>query len=184
MKVTESKKIKGLLFLEMEKFEDDRGFFARNFCAKTLEDNYGNSRIEQANISFNRFRGTIRGFHYQINNHEEAKTVTVYSGSLHYKVVDLRKNSESYLEHESFEIDSLSKVVQVPRGCAPAFQTLEDKTLLHYYVSNSYSKDNEAGIRYNDPFFKFEWPLAVSVVSDRDQSFPDFDSKNFSGLRD
>ena len=73
--------------------------------------------------------------------------------------------------------------LQVPNGCAPAFQTLEDDTLLHYYVSNAYSPKNEFGIRFNDPFFRLKWPLEVSEVSERDQSFPDFDLETFSGLK-
>ena len=183
MKVMESR-IKGLLFLEMEVHSDERGFFARNFDKESINSAFGYSSISQANISFNKSKGIVRGFHFQSNGDEEAKTITVYQGSLHYKVIDLRKYSPTYLETESFEITALSRVVQVPKGCAPAFQTLEDNTLLHYYVSNPYSKENEAGIRYNDPFFKLVWPLDVSVVSERDISFPNFDPGGFKGLTD
>ena len=182
MLVTKSE-IPGLLFLEMEMHVDERGFFARNFCKDSIVDAGGFPNVEQANISYNQLKGTIRGFHFQMNGHEEAKTVTVYKGRLHYKVIDLRKTSPTYLKHESFEISALTGVIQVPEGCAPAFQTLEDDVLLHYYVSKPYSKENEAGIRYSDPFFRFEWPLKPSEVSLRDMSFPDFDEKYFIGLR-
>jgi dTDP-4-dehydrorhamnose 3,5-epimerase len=178
-----SGRISGLLFIDMEMHQDERGFFARNFCKNSISKAGGYSDVSQANLSFNKLKGTIRGLHFQTNGHEEAKTVTVYQGLLHYKVLDLRKNSKTYLQHESFEITPLSGLVQVPKGCAPAFQTLEDNTLLHYYVSNPYSKENESGIRFNDPFFGFEWPLAPSVVSDRDSTFPDFDKRNFGGLQ-
>lgn len=177
-------RISGLNFYKMEMHEDDRGFFARNFCKSSFNNAGGFSDVAQANISFNRKKGTIRGFHFQNNGHEESKTVTVYRGSLHYKVIDLRKTSKTYLEVESFEIRALGDVLQVPKGCAPAFQTLEDDTLLHYYVSNAYSPKNEFGIRYNDPFFRLKWPLEASEVSKRDQSFPDFDLKTFSGLEE
>jgi len=166
----------------MEVHQDERGFFARNFCVESINSGGGFSNVSQANLSFNSTRGTIRGFHFQINGFEEAKTVTVYRGSLHYKVLDLRKDSPTYLEHESFELRALSDVLQVPKGCTPGFQTLEDDVLLHYYVSNSYSKENEFGIRFNDPYFKMEWPLTPTVVSARDRSFPDFLETEFGGL--
>lgn len=178
-----SGRISGLLFIDMEMHQDERGFFARNFCKDSISKVGGYTDVCQANLSFNKLKGTIRGLHFQTGGHEEAKTVTVYQGSLHYKVLDLRKDSKTYLQHESFEINALSGLVQVPKGCAPAFQTLEDNTLLHYYVSNSYSKEHESGIRFNDPFFGFEWPLVPSVVSLRDSTFSDFDAETFLGLR-
>ena len=165
----------------MEMHEDQRGFFARNFCNESISKMSGYTDVAQANISYNKYKGTVRGFHFQVGGHEESKTVTVYQGSLHYKVVDLRKSSPTYLEHESFELSAFSGVVQVPKGCAPAFQTLEDDTLLHYYVSNAYSSSHELGIRFNDPYFNFRWPLEVSVISERDSKFADFDPSNFKG---
>lgn len=176
-------RIPGLVFLEMEIHPDDRGFFARNFCAESISSAGGYSNVNQANISFNTTKGTIRGFHFQTGGHEEAKTVTVYRGALHYKVLDLRKDSPTYLEHESFELKALTDVLQVPKGCTPGFQTLEDEVLLHYYVSNPYSKANEYGIRYNDPFFNMKWPLEPTVISTRDRNFPDFSPQEFEGLQ-
>jgi len=175
-------KIPGLLFIDMEEHHDDRGMFARNFCRESIESFGGYHEVAQANISLNRTKGTIRGFHFQKNGFEEAKTVTVYSGSLHYKVIDLRKDSPTYLEYESFTLRALTQVVQVPKGCAPGFQTLEEDTLLHYYVSTPYSKEHESGIRFDDPFFKMTWPLSVSAISDRDRGFPNFDPITFEAL--
>ena len=169
-------KIPGVLIAKMNKFIDERGFFSRNFCAETFKNHGAFSEVSQANISFNKFKGTIRGFHYQVGGQEEAKTVTVLRGSLHYKIVDLRLGSPTYLQHESFYLTALDLVIQVPKGCAPAFQTLEDNVLLHYYVSNPYNKELERGIRYNDGFFDFNWPLKPTVVSDRDLVFNDFDT--------
>jgi dTDP-4-dehydrorhamnose 3,5-epimerase len=174
--------ISGLLFFDMNLYQDKRGFFTRNFCSTTISKMGGFGGVSQANLSYNTSAGTIRGFHFQVNGSEEAKTVTVLKGSLHYKVIDLRKTSQTYLKYTSFKITAINQVVQVPKGCAPGFQTLENETLLHYYVSNSYSQENEAGIRYNDPYFNFRWPLENITVSDRDSNFPDFNSKNFKGL--
>ena len=176
-------RIPGLQFFKMEMHEDDRGFFARTFCTKSIAQASGFTDVSQANISFNRKKGTIRGFHYQLDGHEEAKTVTVFRGSLHYKVLDLRKESPTYLQHESFILKELSDVLQVPKGCTPGFQTVEDDVLLHYYVSNPYSKNDETGIRYNDPYFAMEWPLTPTVISARDRSFPDFSVTEFPGLK-
>ena len=167
-------KISGVLTMKMNKHVDERGFFARNFCAQTLENYKAFSNVSQGNLSFNLNKGTIRGFHYQIGGKEEAKTVTVLNGAVHYKIIDLRKNSPTYLQHESFDLFALDIVIQVPKGCAPAFQTLEDNTLLHYYMSNPYDKDLEKGIRYSDPYFDLKWPLEPTVISLRDLNFQDF----------
>ena len=167
-------KIPGVLTIKMNKFIDERGFFARNFCVNTLKDHKAFSNVSQANLSFNLNKGTIRGFHYQIGGKEEAKTVTVLTGAVHYKIIDLRKSSPTYLQHDSFELIALDTVIQVPEGCAPAFQTLEDNVLLHYYVSNPYDKDLERGIRYNDNYFDLRWPLEPTVISHKDSNFQNF----------
>ena len=174
--------IDGLLLIKMKKNLDKRGFFARNFCANLIEQAGGNPSISQANLSFNETKGTIRGFHYQKNGHEEAKTLTVLRGSLHLKVVDLRKNSKTYLTHQSFNLTELDSIIQIPKGCAPGFQTLLDDVLALYYMSDPYSSDNEYGIRFNDPFFKFNWPLELTNISKRDLDFINFDPTKFEGL--
>jgi dTDP-4-dehydrorhamnose 3,5-epimerase len=175
--------IDGLLLIKMNKKQDDRGFFARNFCTDLIEQAGGNPRISQANLSFNETKGTLRGFHYQINGHEETKTLTVLRGSLHLKVVDLRKDSKTYLTYESFNLTELDSIIQIPKGCAPGFQTLLDGVLALYYMSDPYSSDNEYGIRFNDPFFKFNWPLEVTNISKRDLDFKNFDPIKFEGLK-
>jgi dTDP-4-dehydrorhamnose 3,5-epimerase len=175
--------IDGLLLIRMNKKHDKRGFFARNFCAELIERAGGDPSISQANLSFNEARGTIRGFHYQKNGHEETKTLTVLRGSLHLKVVDLRKDSKTYLTYESFHLDELNSIIQIPKGCAPGFQTLHDGSLALYYMSDPYSIDNEYGIRFNDPFFKFIWPLEVTNISKRDLGFMNFDPIKFEGLK-
>jgi len=175
--------IDGVLLIKMKKNLDERGFFARNFCANLIEHAGGNPSISQANLSFNKTKGTIRGFHYQKNNHEETKTFTVLRGSLHLKVVDLRKDSKTYLSHESYTLIELDSVIQIPKGCAPGFQTLSDDVLALYYVSDPYSSDNEYGIRFNDPFFKFNWPLELTNISKRDLDFINFDPTKFEGLK-
>ena len=175
--------IDGLLLIKMRKNVDHRGFFARNFCADLIEKAGGNPGISQANFSFNKIKGTTRGFHYQKNGFEETKTVTVLRGSLHLKVVDLRKNSKTYLAHESFDLSELDGVLQIPKGCAPGFQTLSNDVLVLYYMSDPYSNENEYGIRYNDPYFNLKWPLEPTKISKRDLNFENFDPAKFDGLK-
>ena len=175
--------IDGLLLIRMKKNLDERGFFARNFCTDLIDQAGGNPSISQANLSFNQTKGTIRGFHYQKNGYEETKTLTVLRGSLHLKVVDLRKDSKTYLMHESYTLTELDSIIQIPKGCAPGFQTLLDDVLALYYMSNPYSSDNEYGIRFNDPFFEFNWPLELTNISKRDLGFIDFDPTKFEGLK-
>lgn len=174
--------IEGLLLFRFPKFIDERGFFSRNFCADSLKQAGGFTEVSQANLSFNSQIGTLRGFHFQDCGHEEAKTVTVLSGAVHYKVIDLREDSKTYARVESFDLTEFEWSVQVPRGCAPAFQTLQPNTLLHYYVSNPYCAEHESGIRFNDAYFNLSWPLEISAISVRDKNFPAFNVKSFPGL--
>ncbi len=169
----------GVKLFEMKPFYDERGFFARNFCQKIMNETLCNAEVSQANLSFNSKRGTIRGFHFQYPPFQEAKTVTVLQGALHYKVIDLRPNSASFLSVSEFNLKALQHVIQVPEGCAPAFQTLSDNTFLHYYVSKSYNPLFEDGIRFNDPHFKLSWPLTSPIVSERDINFKNFDRESF-----
>jgi|LakMenEpi03Aug12_release.lakeMendotaPanAssembly.Ray.scaffolds.fasta_scaffold407415_2 dTDP-4-dehydrorhamnose 3,5-epimerase len=169
----------GVKLFEMTPFRDERGFFARNFCCEVMENSSANREVSQANLSFNSKKGTIRGFHFQFPPYQEAKTVTVIQGSVHYKIIDIRPDSPTYLSVSEYELEPLAHVIQVPQGCAPAFQTLVDNTLLHYYVSQSYNSDFEDGIRFNDPQFNFSWPINTSIISERDKSFKDFNRNSY-----
>ncbi len=158
-----------------EPFVDDRGIFRRHFCHKEFETNGITNKVEQANISENNYPHTLRGFHYQIYPHQEGKTLSCIKGKIYDVILDLRRDSSTYMQWESFELNEDNKnSVFVPPGCANAFLTLTSDCLIHYYCSKSYNPDSEKGIRYNDPSFKIVWPYEPKVISEKDLSHPDY----------
>ena len=168
-------KIKGVFIIEAEPFIDDRGAFRRNFCIKEFNDAGVDSVVKQANVSENKYAYTLRGFHYQIAPHQEAKTISCLNGRIYDIVVDLRPKSPTFMQWVSVEIAASDrKSIHIPKGCANAFLSLENDTLLHYSSSELYAPDFERGIRYNDPAFDFKWPADVKFISKKDNNHPDF----------
>jgi dTDP-4-dehydrorhamnose 3,5-epimerase len=181
--------IEGVYIIESEPFKDERGVFRRNYCLREFQDHIGfsGSPIMQANISENKYKYTLRGFHYQTSPNREAKTLTVIKGSICDIVLDLRPESETYLQWRTWcaNADGRSSI-HVPMGCANAFLTLEDETIVHYYSSEFYTPEKEKGIRWNDPtIFKTPngeyvspWPIEMgdkpAYISDKDNNWPNF----------
>jgi len=172
----EKLEIQGAFFIHAEPFEDERGIFRRNFCEKEFAENGIVSSIAQANISENKYKHTLRGFHYQVLPHGEGKTMTILRGHIYDIIVDLRKESDTYLKWISFELNpEMRTSFHVPPGCANAFLTMEDDTIVHYYCSYPYTAEAERGIRYSDPLFKFRWPVNEPThISDKDAGWSDF----------
>jgi dTDP-4-dehydrorhamnose 3,5-epimerase len=167
--------LSGAVVVEPECLADERGFFARTWCAREFEAHGLKDVIAQCSISFNRRKGTLRGLHYQTPPREEAKLVRCTMGAIYDVVVDLRPSSPTYLKHAAIELTQDNrKMLYVPEGCAHGFQTLVDGTEVAYQMSEYYSPDCSTGHRWNDPAFGIDWPLAVSVISQRDSSYPDF----------
>ena len=168
--------IKGAFLIHAEPFEDERGVFRRNFCEKEFAEHGIATTVAQANISENKYKHTLRGFHYQVAPFGESKTMTIIKGRIHDIIIDLREDSSTYLEWISFDLSPDQRTsFHVPAGCANAFLTMEDNTLVHYYSSFPFTENAEKGIRYNDPFFKFDWPIKVPQhISVKDNSWPDF----------
>ncbi len=168
-------KIPGAFLVELEPRTDERGFFSRSFCVREFEAHGLNPAVAQCNVSYSLHTGTLRGLHIQSAPYEETKLVRCTRGSLYDVIVDVRKDSPTYCEWVSVELDAESrKSVYVPRGCAHGFQTLEADTEAFYQVSEYYSKEFESGYRWNDPAFGIEWPIADAVLSDRDRTHQDF----------
>lgn len=168
-------KLSGVFILEPEPFIDDRGIFRRHFCQKEFESHGIASRVAQCNVSENKFRYTLRGFHYQEAPHGEGKTLSCLLGRIHDVVVDLRPESPTYLKWQSFELNKDNRYsLHVPPGCANAFLTLQDECLIHYYCSEYYFAAAEKGVRYNDPLFRFQWPAQPKIISEKDRSHPDY----------
>ena len=167
--------IKGAFLIHAEPFEDERGVFRRNFCIEEFLKNNIETKVSQANISENNYKHTLRGFHYQSSPHGEGKTMTIIKGRIYDIIVDLRKDSNTYLKWISLELTPEMRLsFHVPPGCANAFLTMEDDTLVHYYCSYPYTPEAERGIRYNDPLFKFIWPADPLHVSEKDTNWPDY----------
>ena len=168
--------LKDTWLIEPNLFEDSRGTFRRSFCQEKYKEYGLDSNMSQGNISENPYKGTLRGFHYQIGKYKEAKTITCINGSLYDVVIDLRKDSPTFLKHTALEISSINKKsIYIPKGCANAWLTLEPNTIIHYYMSNPYQPGFDCGIRYNDELFKIKWPFAPKVISQKDQSYNNFD---------
>ena len=174
MKFTETP-IKGVFTIELEKRGDDRGFFARLFCEREFQQHGLNPRIVQGNNSVSRYRGTLRGIHYQLAPKAEDKTFRCVRGSLFDVVIDLRPESPTFLKHFATELTAENRtMIHVPQGCANSFLTLEDNTEIFYLASEFYSPEHERGIRYNDPKLGIQWPMEPVVISDKDRNHPDF----------
>ena len=174
MKIYEQS-ISGVFIIEPEPFVDDRGIFRRHFCEKEFTMAGITPEIQQCNVSENLNAYTLRGFHYQLPPHAESKTLTCFRGKMYDIVVDLRVESPTYLKWIGIELTSDNrKSLHVPAGCANAFLTLEDDTLIYYFCSRSYKPELELGIRYNDPSFKFIWPAEPKFISTKDMNHPDY----------
>jgi dTDP-4-dehydrorhamnose 3,5-epimerase len=168
-------KLKDAYIIEIEKLEDTRGFFARSWCQKEFDKHGLVSTIVQANISWNKKRGTLRGMHYQIPPYEEVKLVRCSHGSIYDVIIDLRKDSPTYKQWLGVQLTADDhNLLYVPGGFAHGFQTLEDDTEVVYQVSQFYTPGAEAGLRCDDTTFNINWPLEVRVISDKDRNWPDY----------
>lgn len=167
--------LKGAFLIEPQKLEDERGFFARTWCAKELAKHGLITRLAQCNISFNRQKGTLRGMHFQAAPHAEAKLVRCTAGSIYDVIIDLRPKSETFKKWFAVELSAKNyKALYIPEDFAHGFLTLEKNTEVFYQMSEFYYPDAARGIRWNDPSFCVGWTHEICVVSERDLSYPDF----------
>ena len=174
MMFTETK-LKGAFIIEPEKFEDERGFFARTFCRKEFEAHGLNPNLVQCNISFNKKRGTVRGMHFQVKPYEEAKLVSCLRGAIYDVIIDLRPNSPTYRQWVAVELSGENfRLLYIPEGFAHGFQTLQDNTVVFYQMSESYHPESSRGLRWDDPVFGIKWPISVKSISTRDRTYPSF----------
>lgn len=167
--------LQGAYRIELDKSADNRGYFARIWCQKEFENHGLVARIVQANISFNRRAGTLRGMHYQIAPHQETKVVRCTMGAIYDVIVDLRPDSSTYKRWTCVELTAKSgAMLYIPADFAHGFITLEDNSEVGYLMSEAYQPGAARGFRWNDPEFAIEWPIAVEEISDRDANWPDF----------
>jgi dTDP-4-dehydrorhamnose 3,5-epimerase len=167
--------LQGAFTIAVEPREDERGFFARAWCQREMAAHDLNPRVVQCNLSFNHTRGTIRGLHYQVVPYQEAKLVRCIRGSIFDVIIDLRPESATYRKWLGVELSAENRqMLFVPEGFAHGYQTLQNDTEILYQVSEFYSPGSEAGIRWNDPAFAIDWPVEVTMISDKDLNYLNF----------
>lgn len=165
----------GAYLIDLQKVEDERGFFARAWCVEEFAEHGLDPQLVQCNLSYNKQRGTLRGMHYQRSPFAETKLVRCISGAIYDVIIDLRPASPTFLQWTGVTLSAENRtMLYVPKGFAHGFQTLEDQTEIFYQMSDFYAPEYAAGLRWNDTQFKIEWPLAVTIISARDQNYPDF----------
>ncbi len=165
----------GACVIEIERQEDERGFFARTFCGNEFAAHGLHPAFVQCNVSFNARKGTLRGMHFQQKPHEEAKLVRCIRGAIYDVIVDIRPGSPTFKRWAAFELTAENrKMLYVPEGFAHGFQTLEDDTEVFYQMSETYHPGLAHGVRWNDPAFAIRWPVADPIVSRRDADYPEF----------
>ena len=165
-------KLKGALVLDVDRREDNRGFFARVFCQREFVERGLKPIIAQANIAFNKKRGTLRGMHFQFPPAAETKLVRCTRGGILDIIVDLRPESPTYLDHVAVELTADNhRALYVPERFAHGYQVLEDRAETSYQVGEFYTPGSEGGLIYSDPRLGLKWPLPVTEISLKDDTW-------------
>jgi len=174
MRFTEAR-LPGVWRIGLEKREDSRGFFARVFCEQEFGAHGLVTRYPQCNLSYNAQRGTLRGMHFQRPPKPEVKVVRCLIGAVYDVLLDLRPDSSMYLKHEVFELTGENgDALYVPEGIAHGFQTLTDDCEVLYEMDTPYHPESANGFRYDDPTFRIAWAREVTVIADKDLTWPPF----------
>lgn len=167
--------IEGVYLVELEKREDERGYLSRTWDLRAFEEHGICLDLVEGYVSQTRNRGTIRGLHYQAGEFAEAKLVRCTRGSFFEVVADVRKDSPTFGEWLGLSLAAAeNKMLYVPPLCAHGVLVLEDNTELMSFASRPYAPECERGVRYDDPFFRIEWPIPVTSVSSKDSNWEDF----------
>jgi dTDP-4-dehydrorhamnose 3,5-epimerase len=176
----ESLPLEAAVLVKIEAHRDERGFFARTFCAREFAENGLSPAVVQASISFNELRGTVRGMHFQWPRSNEDKLVRCIRGSVLDVLLDLRPNSRTYLQHCTVRLDDeMRDAVFIPHGVAHGFQTLAANTEVLYQMSDFFVPELGSGVRWDDPAFGIRWPLPPAKINDRDAAYADFDRARY-----
>ena len=173
----EETKLGGAFVIDLERREDERGFFARSWCANEFAEQGLLNRLVQANLSWNPRQGTLRGMHFQHQPHAEVKVVRATQGAIYDVIIDLREDSPTFKEWIGVDLTADNRrALYVPEGFAHGFQTLVPDCEVHYLVTQFYTPSAEGGVRWNDPAFGIDWPDASSAfLSEKDANWPDFE---------
>jgi dTDP-4-dehydrorhamnose 3,5-epimerase len=173
----------GAYIIEPERYEDERGFFARTWCQHEFEQHGLSTRLAQCNISFNKRMGTLRGMHYQVAPYAEVKLVRCTMGAIYDVIIDLRPHAPTFMRHVGVVLSAENRrMLYVPEGFAHGFQTLEDNSEVFYQMSEFYAQAYGRGVRWDDPAFGVQWPEAERNIIDRDRYYPDFAPDQLLGM--
>lgn len=171
----------GAYIIDLEKIEDERGFFARFFCTKEFEKRGLESKFVQVNNSLSVEKGTLRGLHYQLYPKQETKIVRCIKGALYDVIVDMRQESPTFGRSYGAELTEDNRLMMyVPKGFAHGFLTLTDNSELFYLVSEFYAPEWERGVRWNDPALNIRWPIEPVILSKKDSEHPLLDLAEFT----
>lgn len=174
--------LKGSYIIDLNTFTDERGWFGRTYCKKEFAAIGHTKEWVQLNHSFTKNKGTIRGMHFQLPPFKEIKLVRCIAGAVYDVIVDLRKESETFLKSYGVELSAQNKkMIYIPEGFAHGFEALSDDCELLYHHSEFYTPGAEGGVKYNDPKVNIEWPMPVTHISERDTHHPLLDDK-FKGI--
>lgn len=169
----------GAYVIDLDKKEDERGFFARSFCQKEFGLHGLETNFVQINNSLSAKKGTLRGLHYQLAPMQEVKIVRCIRGKIYDLILDIRQDSKTFGHSFGIELSEENKtMLYIPKGCAHGFMTLEDNSELFYLVSQYYSPELERGIRWDDPEFSIKWPNTPTIISERDLWHKDFSTSH------
>jgi dTDP-4-dehydrorhamnose 3,5-epimerase len=178
--IFEALPVAGAVLVKIEANHDQRGFFARTFCAREFAAHGLPPAVVQASISYNELRGTVRGMHFQWPDSREDKLVRCIRGSILDVLLDLRPSSGTYLQHCAVELDDVERsAVFIPHGLAHGFQTLADKTEVLYQMTDFFAPDLGDGVRWNDSAFGICWPQPPTMISERDANYLDFNQMQY-----
>jgi len=167
--------LSGAYVIDLEPQADERGFFARIWCAREFAARGLESRLVQSSISVTTRRGTLRGMHYQAPPHAEVKLVRCTRGAVFDVIIDLRPYSATYLRPFGVELTAENRLaLYIPKGFAHGFQTVVDDTEVFYHMSEVYVAAAGRGLRWNDPTFGVPWPIVPPILLARDATYPDF----------
>jgi dTDP-4-dehydrorhamnose 3,5-epimerase len=167
--------LKGAYLVRLKLIQDERGYFARGWCREEFLQHGLNPQMVQLNVGFSLRRGTVRGMHYQLAPHGEAKYVRCTRGAIYDVIIDLREGSPTLRQWFGIELTPDSGLMlYAPEGFAHGYQSLQNDTEMYYMTSSPYAPAAARGVRYDDPAFGVRWPLPVSVISKADRDWPDF----------
>lgn len=171
--------LKGAFVIEVEKLNDDRGFFGRLWCKEQFDNHGLNTNLVQSNVSLSQNKGTLRGMHFQKHPFQETKLVRCTRGAVYDVIIDLRPESDTFKKWFGIELSEENhKMIYVPENFAHGFLTLKDNSEVYYLVTQFYNKSAEYGVRWDDPEFDIKWPAMINEISDKDAQHPNFDLKN------